>query len=152
MENSITIRGLIFLFIVIENSVTYKIIKNISNFVENIIVNSAVYSFFTADFDMFEKWRASYIGTGFYKICAFVWLKLTGLLDWIKRYSNYSIFVKVIRFPYSVIGKNAIRENSQTRFHRFKHTGEGGHRGGFSSHSGRCWHHPGASYCRGLGG
>jgi hypothetical protein len=89
MENSITIRGLIFLFIVMENSVTYKIIKNISNFVENIIVNSAVYSFFTADFDMFEKWRASYIGTGFYKICAFVWLKLTGLLDWIKRYSCF---------------------------------------------------------------
>ena len=112
MENSITIRGLIFLFIVIENSVTYKIIKNISNFVENIIVNSATYSFFTVDFNMFKKWRASYIGTGFHRACALVWLKLTGLLDWIKCYSNYSFFVEAIRFPYSIISRNAIRENT----------------------------------------
>lgn len=112
MENSVTVKGFILFFSIIENSITYKAIKAVSEFIENIIVNSLIYRFFTVDFNMFEKWRASYTGRGFYKLCSFIWLQIIGLIEWVKHYSNHSIIIRAIKFPYSIIGRNSIRENT----------------------------------------
>ncbi|KAB3534166.1 hypothetical protein F8154_09520 [Alkaliphilus pronyensis] len=112
MENSIIIKSFAIIYGIFTDSIAFKSMMRLRDFIGVAIKNSVFYWLLIKDYKFYEAWRGSLLGTGFYKSITFLWLYIKRVTNTIKKSAPYSWSYRIFCIPYEVISKSLLRSYS----------------------------------------
>ncbi|SCY49168.1 O-antigen ligase family protein [Alkaliphilus peptidifermentans] len=112
MENSIIIKSFAVLYMFFTESMAYKFMEKLRNFCGVAIKNSMFYRSIIKDYRFFQAWRASFVGTIFYRTCLYIWKIAKSIVKTIKRTAPISWSYKIFCIPYEILNKTVVRSYS----------------------------------------